>query len=316
MAAKNNSKKKNKTKKSDKPKKGDKSKKKNGVSKDKKTEKKMSNKQKQTKNKKSTGKTNKKTTISKKERTEVIKEASSNEDETTKKVKVQGGSVIVKTGMKVLGWILLVVVPFIAVDFLVQYLNNDFSIAVVNGSRISTSEYHERLETAFGEKIAQDLIDEELIRQEAQKEGITVTSKDVDKRLNEITERIGGDEALEEALMANNITKDELRKQVKNDLLTEGILEPTIEYSEEEVKQFFEQYKSIIYPEAEVSFEEKEEEVKDMFLSQKVGEKKIEWLEELRMKATVQNNNADKPGYGFLRVTRNIISNIQQERGN
>ncbi|HQJ73749.1 MAG TPA: hypothetical protein PLW74_02585, partial [Candidatus Dojkabacteria bacterium] len=51
-----------------------------------------------------------------------------------------------KTFLTVVG----VIVVFILIDFFVQYLNNGYSAAVVEGKRIPRSEYIKELETAYG----------------------------------------------------------------------------------------------------------------------------------------------------------------------
>ena len=87
---------------------------------------------------------------------------------------------------RIVAMILVVLVAFVLIDLFVQYLNNGYSIAVVDGSRISKNEYHKRLESLYGQTVASQLIDEELIKQEAKKTGITVTEEDIQVRLDEI----------------------------------------------------------------------------------------------------------------------------------
>ena len=213
------------------------------------------------------------------------------------------------------------IVIFILVDLFVQYLNNGYSVAVVNGTRISMDKYHKRLESSYGATIAKQLIDEQLINLEAKKSDVKVTDEEIDKRLNSIIESVGGKEAYAQALLANNITEAELIDQIKLDELARKIIEPTLEYTEDDIKAFFEQYGSTIFPNESAALEEGEkldyelykDGVKDIFIQQKVENAKYTWLESLASEYKIQDNSTSKPKYGVLSATINIVKNLLKE---
>lgn len=217
--------------------------------------------------------------------------------------------------------VLLILLFFVIVDFGVQYLNNDYSAAVVNGERITEREYYYRLDQAYGSAIVSQLIEETLIRQEAEKEGITVTEEEIQADLDEIVEQVGGQEQLDASLEAYNLTLDDLRRQIELDIISTKLLEPTLEYTEDDVKAFFEQYSEAIFPEEAAQLEEGElldyEKFKDVtekvFLQQEVSTAKGPWLQELKEESKIQDNIAEDSSYKFLGATRNIIKNIFDE---
>jgi len=213
---------------------------------------------------------------------------------------------------RIVAMILVVLVAFVLIDLFVQYLNNGYSIAVVDGSRISKNEYHKRLESLYGQTVASQLIDEELIKQEAKK---------IQVRLDEIIASIGGEETYQQALELNNITENELKDQIRLDLITQQIIEPTLEYTEDDVKAFFEQYSATIFPNETAALEEGEKldyelykvQVKDVYIQQEVENQKYTWLEGLYSKYRIQDNSTTKPKYGVLNATITIIKNIVGE---
>jgi hypothetical protein len=219
---------------------------------------------------------------------------------------------------KTLLYVLAGVVLFILIDLFVQYLNNGYSVAVIDGSRITTNEYHDRLETSYGQAIAQQLIDEKLIEMEASKQGVEVTDEEVGKQLQEVIDSIGGQEAYESALIQSNIAEEDLKQQIKLDQLAVSILKPTIEYTDDDIKAFFEQYSSVLYPNETSALEEGEkldyekykDEVEDIYVRQEVENSKLSWLEGLRNEYKIQNNSTTKPKYGILSATINILENI------
>lgn len=216
--------------------------------------------------------------------------------------------------------VLVVILAFFLIDFTVQYLNNGYSVAVVNGVRITKSEYHEKLEKLYGQSTAKQLIDEEIIRQEAQKADVKVEDEEVQTRLDDIISSIGGQESYEAALVANNLTEEELRDQIELDLILKNILEPSIEYTDDDVKAFFDQYSAVIFPNetaaledgAKLDYELYKEETLDVYLQQEVENKKYTWIDGLYSEYRIQDNSVEKPKYGVFTTTVNIIKNLTE----
>lgn len=214
--------------------------------------------------------------------------------------------------------VLVAIFAFILIDFLFQYLNNGYSVAVVDGVRIPKSVYHQRLEKQYGQSIAQQLIDEQLIKSEAKKAGVEATEQELQLRLEEIIASVGGEEAYAQALIANNITEEELLDQIELDILSRKVLEPRIEYTPDDVKAFFEQYSAAIYPSETAELEEGEkldfelykEDVEDIYIQQEVENEKYTWLESLYTVYMIQDNSVNKPKYGILSATINIMQNL------
>lgn len=227
-------------------------------------------------------------------------------------------SLLTNKSFKVFLMVLVGVLAFGLVDFFFQYLNNDYSVAVVDGSRISTSEYHNRLEKQYGQTVAQSLIDEKLINLEAEKANIEVTEDEIKGKLDEIIESVGGQDAYDSALVANNITEEELKDQIKLDLISTKILTPTLEYTDDDVKAFFEQYSASIFPTETATLEEGEkldfelykDQVEEIYIQQQVQNEQYTWLSSLYSEYNIQNNSEAKPKYGFFTATVNIITNL------
>jgi hypothetical protein len=217
--------------------------------------------------------------------------------------------------------ILLLLLVFVAIDFGVQYLNNDYSAAVVNGDRVTNKEYYDRLDQSYGNAIVSQLIDEELIRQEAKKQGIEATQEEIDREMDKVIEQIGGEEQLDLALETYGLHKEDLESQIEIDILTRKILEPTLDYTEEDVMAFFEEYSDMIFPEETealeegelLSYEDYKDETSEVFINQEISNAKSNWLAGLRENARIQNNVIEDPKYKFLGATRNIVTNLWEE---
>ena len=226
-----------------------------------------------------------------------------------------------KKSFQIVGIVLGAVLVFILVDFFFQYLNNGYSIAVVEGMRIPRREFVNRLEKSYGQSVAQQLIDEKIIKIEAEKANVEVTEEEIQEQLDEIIESIGGEESYQAALLSNNITEEELKDQIKLDIMLRKLIEPTLDYTDEDVKAFFEQYAEAIFPEesaaleegAKLDYEMYKDEVEDIYVQQQVENQRFTWLENLYDEYKVQNNAVADPEYGVLSATINIFTNLFNE---
>ncbi len=228
------------------------------------------------------------------------------------------GTESLQPALKVIGLVVLIIASLALIDLGVQYLNNDYSVAIVNGNRISKNEWHERLAAAYGPSVASQLIDEEIIKMEAKKAGVSVTEEAIDKEIDLIIESIGGEESFQAALVASNLSLKELRDQIEIDLLATELLAPDLEYTEEDVKAFFDQYSDVIFPEETsqleegelLAFENYKERTEEVYLQQEVQNYRATWLAGKKAEYKIQNNSTGKPEYGFLTITTNIINNL------
>lgn len=220
-----------------------------------------------------------------------------------------------KSAGKVLGLLLVLLL----VDLFVQYLNNDYSIAIVNGQRVPRSEYVNNLETMYGAQVVDALVEEELVKQIGQQEGVEVDSEKIDESYGDIEVQLGGEEALNQALETNNMTSEQLKEQLESELILKEIIEPRLEYTDEDLGNFFEEHKELLYEDtSDVEFEDVRDEIEEYYIEQKTFEERDVVLSEFQEQSSIQINvpgvGEEDTGYGFFKATRNLISNFVSER--
>ena len=89
------------------------------------------------------------------------------------------------------------------------------------------------------------LVNAELLRQAAVKEGMSATQEQIDTRFNEIQEGIGGAEQLAARMAEFGVTEESLRRDIENEFLIQGLFNVkiatnTIEVSETEIAAVYE----------------------------------------------------------------------------
>jgi hypothetical protein len=231
-----------------------------------------------------------------------------------KSIKIQIDKEKFKTFAKSAGKIVGLLLILLLVDLFVQYLNNDYSVAIVNGKRIPRREYINNLENIYGKQMAESMIEEELVQQLALEEEVSVDDEDIDKAYEKIANQMGGEEALKSALKNNNMTEEQLKEQLENELLLQEIIRPTLEYTDEDLGKFFEEYKEFLFEDAsDVNFEDKKDTIEEYYIEQKTYEARDGIIEDFKKDVSIQINVAgsdDEVKYGFFKATRNLISNL------
>lgn len=153
--------------------------------------------------------------------------------------------------------------------------NKAEAVATVNGVEITKDRLYEELAANGGEQALTNLINQELVNQEAAKNNITITDADVDAEIETYKTQFGSEEALNQALEQYGMTMDDLLKQVEMELKLTKLLEPQINVTDEQVKETFETYKdSFNTPEqvrTSVILVATEEEAKDIVKQLKEG---------------------------------------------
>ncbi|MFT4416002.1 peptidyl-prolyl cis-trans isomerase [Fredinandcohnia humi] len=111
-------------------------------------------------------------------------------------------------------------------------------VATIGKMGITRQQWLNELETRYGKQILEDMIDEEVVRQMAKKHNISI-SKDVIER--EITLI----KTMYNSIDNENIDDEQWREQIELSLLLEELLTKDAVISEEEMKRYFEENKSL-----------------------------------------------------------------------
>ncbi len=165
------------------------------------------------------------------------------------------------------------------------------SAAVVNGESISRGDLEHRLTQSYGPDMTQQLIDETLIFQEARKQKVTVTKADIDAQISQIEKRLPG--SLDEALKAKNLTREDLDRIIRLQVVTDKILGKDVTVSDQEIKDYFDKNKdslaqSLNKKPDEIILEQVRDQIVQNLRQAKVQAKTAPWLEDLRAKSNIK----------------------------
>lgn len=234
--------------------------------------------------------------------------------ELLQKIKKTTDSKVFKNVIFFIGWLILFTGIFAGVDLFFQYLNNDRSIAVVNGTMIPRKDYYEATDKTYGSVIVNSLILQEVIAQEAAKNNISVTEEDIDNIVNQYITQLGGLENFEQSLAMYNTNLEQLREEIKYQQMTMLLYEKTLNPTEDQLKAYFDENKETFYgPETTATYEEKASEIREIFIAEDFEKNQAQWLLEIQNQYKVQNNLTAKPQYSLFGSVKNIFNNLKQE---
>ncbi|MEW9108219.1 MAG: peptidylprolyl isomerase [Cytobacillus gottheilii] len=115
--------------------------------------------------------------------------------------------------------------------------------AKVDGEEISMNELQEQLVSQYGTTALDALITNNIIEQEMKKENIKITQEEIDEEMTVYMDSYGGEDAFNEILATNGIEQSAIEKDIEMYLATKKLIEPAIEITDEEMKEYFDENK-------------------------------------------------------------------------
>jgi len=118
---------------------------------------------------------------------------------------------------------------------------NANAVATVNGVKITENTLYAKLLEQGGKETLDRMIEEMLVQQAADAAGVKVTPADIDAEIAKIRDRLGGQEALEGAMMQYGITMPQLRADQEFRVKVTKILGNEILATDVELARFYEE---------------------------------------------------------------------------
>jgi hypothetical protein len=159
--------------------------------------------------------------------------------------------------------------------------------AAAQGADVESADVKKEIQT----QALDMLVNTELLKQEATARDIAITSEEVEARLETLKTDVGGEAVLMERMKEFNIDEKTLRRDIKNELtiqklLDEVFVEKTVAVSEEEILAFYEQAGGV---EAGLpALDEVRAQIETQLKTSKEQEVVTAYIEELRAKATIE----------------------------
>lgn len=116
-------------------------------------------------------------------------------------------------------------------------------VAKIEGEKILQTELDEALRSQYGAEMLDTLINNKIVELEAKKVGITVSEEAIQAEYDELVESYGGADALQAILDGYGLTEKSVKDDIRMYQLTKEVIVASIQLSDEEVEQYFEDNK-------------------------------------------------------------------------
>ena len=196
--------------------------------------------------------------------------------------------------------IVIVVIVAIALAFIFYSGTKDSSLAEVNGVKIYPADISDveltippqMKGTVTQDELLEQAINFEILRQEAEKKGITVTDKEVEENVNYSLQLAGVTrEMLQDSLDQQKIGWDDMMRSYKKQLLSVKFLNKTImeniTVSESEIEGLYSSYGENI----SVPLEDARDELNKTIKTTKAQSMLQDWIEQKRAEYRIVRNN-------------------------
>ncbi len=181
---------------------------------------------------------------------------------------------------------LIIAAVIILAGVLLYYGRGLFVAAVVNGRLISRLEVVREAEKASGKRAMASLIRNILVEQEASKQNVVVSEKDVDTQIKTVEDNFSKQgQKLDQMLSLEGMTRDDLRSIMRVDLLVTKLVEKDIKITDQQVDDYIEKNKDLLP--ADKSEDELKKDAREQLKREQLAKKAQEWLTNLEKDAKI-----------------------------
>lgn len=178
----------------------------------------------------------------------------------------------------------ILVIVVILLVLLGYYKKQWFIAATVNGQPISNFELLSRMDHQYRQQTLAQMINQRIILNEGKKKGITVSTDELNKRVLELEQSVGGADALDSLLTQQEQTRASLMEQLRLQVTIEKLYGVEATVSAEEIDTFVKENKEQLTA-TESAAQRKEAET--LLKGQKLSKVFTEKFDELRSNAKV-----------------------------
>ncbi|HZJ99557.1 MAG TPA: peptidylprolyl isomerase [Tissierellaceae bacterium] len=140
--------------------------------------------------------------------------------------------------------VLAIVITALAIGCSSNSSSDEEIVATVGDMKITKSEFYDELVKQNGTQVLDILVANKIKDAEIEAKDINISDEEIEEDLEKMKEFYGSEEALENDLITYGLTLDDVKNNIKSNLEIELLLEPYIEITDEEMKDYFEANKA------------------------------------------------------------------------
>ncbi|MBU1326539.1 SurA N-terminal domain-containing protein [Patescibacteria group bacterium] len=156
--------------------------------------------------------------------------------------------------------------------------------ALVNGRPIFSWQLSRSLHTQFGQQVLENMIAESLVRSQAAKEKVSVTTDEVEVKTQEILASLGENVNFDDFLKYQGMTKQNFTDQIRMQLTVSKLLEKTIVITDGDIDLYIASNRAMLRA---TDPAELRKEAHGALLSEKISQNVQSWFADIKEKAKI-----------------------------
>jgi len=182
-----------------------------------------------------------------------------------------------------------VLIPLIAVIILALFaytFRSWFVVATVNGQIITRAQLNNEMAQQYGKQVLDSIITKTLVYQEATRQHVTVSQKEVDAAIQQISDTLSKQgQSLDSVLAARGMKKQDLVDQITLQKIVEKLVGKGVAVSDQEVQDYITKNQDSLP--TGLSDAQIKQQVKQQLLQQKINDKAQTLVADLQKKANI-----------------------------
>jgi len=168
---------------------------------------------------------------------------------------------------------------------------HDPAVAKIGNVAITQAQFSQALEEKYGRRVMSQLVAEELVRLEAQQQGVKASEEEVEKAVAALKGQ-GTPEQFQEFLKEQKLTEEKLREQIAMQLTRDQLLDKAYPVTDDQIEAYYEKNKKKL-GKPTPTLEQAAPEIREKLVNKNRENYYKFWLGELEQKYAVEYANPD-----------------------
>ncbi len=176
------------------------------------------------------------------------------------------------------------ILTLVLIAFILLVRKGYLVAAMVNGKPIFSWSVTKVLTDRFGAQQLESMITEDLIRQEALKQGVTVNQEEIDRKADAMTSKFGEGVSLDDILSFQGMTRDEFDRQMSLQIMIEKILSKDVVFSDKDLDMYIATNSALF---TATSSAQNREQAKNVLLENTVSGQVTQWIQDVKDRSQI-----------------------------
>lgn len=180
----------------------------------------------------------------------------------------------------------VIALAIVTVGLVILFVTNKGLLiaGMVNGKPIFRWNLNKILVDRYGKQTLEQMISEELIVEEAAKQGVSVTAADINAKVADVTKGLGPNANLDNLLQYQGMSRSEFENQLRLQLMVQKVLGKDLTITEADVDNYIATNRALLAATEPAALRE---EARQTMLDNKIGEKLQGWFSRLKDSAKI-----------------------------